>query len=378
MAEATILCEQDSSVHPFCLPIYHLTKWLTRDELRRMASLHNIRFDSRARKPALAALFLNHNCEVCKLNVSLFRCPDSQDHKTVNEEQVPTAHKAPPSKTLSRSLLKPYSILPLSQNETEETFLRFAHYLPLKDAMTLIKENNKMEAFALPMKHLACCLTRDELRNMASLHNIRYRQKDRKPMLKDLFTKHQCDVCESYASVFENCEVKKGPPTTTGGETTVHTSSEHEPDNKFPPSPPSRQQVEQIVNDFCADTSPSTFEESGCAVCVQLTLYSELIPVAECGCDLSPLVAAGVTRGERFSQSETIQELEGPVIDRTCKNICQNCVQSLEKGKAPKHALANGLWLGIVPDELKGLTFAEKMMIARVRHNRAVVRVSSG
>jgi hypothetical protein len=50
----------------------------------------------------------------------------------------------------------------------------------------------------------------------------------------------------------------------------------------------------------------------------------------------------------------------------------------LGKGKVPKQALANGFWLGSVPDELKDLTFAEKMMIARVRHNRAVVRVSSG
>ena len=378
MEEATILCEQDASLHPFCLPVYHLTKWLTRDELRRMASLHNIPFDSRDRKLALAALFLNHNCEVCNLNVSLFRCPVSAEHEAVNEEPILTGlHKAPSPKALSRSLLKPYGILPPSQNETEETYLRFAHYLPLKDAMTLIKDNHKMEAFTLPMKHLAHCLTRDELRRMASLHNIHYRQKDRKPVLKDLFTKHQCDVCEQYASIFENCGAKKGLPTATEGVKTVHIS-EHEPDNRFPPAPPSRQLVEQIVNDFCADTSPSTFEESGCAVCGQLTPYSELIPVANCGCDLSPLVAPGVTRRERSSQSVPIQELEGPVIDRTCKNICLNCVQSLEKGKVPKHALANGLWLGVVPDELKGLTFAEKMMIARVRHNRAVVRVSSG
>jgi len=34
---------------------------------------------------------------------------------------------------------------------------------------------------------------------------------------------------------------------------------------RFPPLAPASQQIEQIVNSFCADTSPSMFEESGCA-----------------------------------------------------------------------------------------------------------------
>jgi len=81
---------------------------------------------------------------------------------------------------------------------------------------------------------------------------------------------------------------------------------------------------------------------------------------------------------ERVSHEDPIEELKGPIIEHSCDKICQTCRISVEKGKIPKHALANGLWLGTVPDQLKGLTFSEKMMIARVRHNRAVVRVSSG
>ena len=41
-------------------------------------------------------------------------------------------------------------------------------------------------------------------------------------------------------------------------------------------------------------------------------------------------------------------------------------------------ALANGKWLGDIPEQLKDLSFAEKLLISRVRHNRCVVRVSSG
>lgn len=44
----------------------------------------------------------------------------------------------------------------------------------------------------------------------------------------------------------------------------------------------------------------------------------------------------------------------------------------------PTLALANGLWIGKIPEELRDLTYAEQMLIARVHHNRCIVKVSSG
>lgn len=44
----------------------------------------------------------------------------------------------------------------------------------------------------------------------------------------------------------------------------------------------------------------------------------------------------------------------------------------------PTLALANGLWVGKIPDELRDLTYAEQLLIARVHHNRCIVKVSSG
>jgi len=44
----------------------------------------------------------------------------------------------------------------------------------------------------------------------------------------------------------------------------------------------------------------------------------------------------------------------------------------------PTFALARGLWLGEIPDELQQLSFAEKLLIGRVRHNRCVVCVAKG
>ena len=45
--------------------------------------------------------------------------------------------------------------------------------------------------------------------------------------------------------------------------------------------------------------------------------------------------------------------------------------------KMPILALANGLWIGKIPDELKDLTYAEHLLIVRVHHNRHIVKVSS-
>ncbi|KAJ6622054.1 hypothetical protein B0H10DRAFT_1788658, partial [Mycena sp. CBHHK59/15] len=41
-------------------------------------------------------------------------------------------------------------------------------------------------------------------------------------------------------------------------------------------------------------------------------------------------------------------------------------------------SLANHMWIGRVPWQLKDLSYAEWMLIAKVRHNRCVVRVASG
>ena len=71
-------------------------------------------------------------------------------------------------------------------------------------------------------------------------------------------------------------------------------------------------------------------------------------------------------------------ELDGNVIDTSCQHICIYCEKTVRCRKKPKFALARGLWLGNIPEELQQLSFAEKLLIGRVRHNRCVVRVAKG
>src|ERR1700723_2836503 len=80
----------------------------------------------------------------------------------------------------------------------------------------------------------------------------------------------------------------------------------------------------------------------------------------------------------RCKSSDPVKELRGPILAPDCNKVCYMCVESLEKKQLPTLSLANGLWVGKIPDELKDLTYAEQLLIARVRHNRCIVKVSSG
>src|SRR6202044_2113789 len=148
-------------------------------------------------------------------------------------------------------------------------------------------------------------------------------------------------------------------------------------DVKFTPAPPSAGLCQNIVSDFCADTSPDVFEEAGCAVCGKLTPICEMEELSEVE-NLSLLKVDGVTRKARSSSSDPIKELRGPILAPGCGKVCYVCVESLEKEKMPTLALANGLWVGEIPHVLQDLTYAEQLLIARVRHNRCIVKVSSG
>jgi hypothetical protein len=89
------------------------------------------------------------------------------------------------------------------------------------------------------------------------------------------------------------------------------------------------------------------------------------------------LNVSGVTRLERTKASDKIEEYHEPVLDNSCDRVCNQCRRYLRTAKIPPHALANGLWLGAVPEQLAQLRFVEKLLIQRVRVNGCFVRVAS-
>ncbi|KAJ7710829.1 hypothetical protein B0H17DRAFT_914354, partial [Mycena rosella] len=149
-------------------------------------------------------------------------------------------------------------------------------------------------------------------------------------------------------------------------------------DAEFPPTPATDSDIHRILTNSSAAVQPDRFIESGCAVCGRLMPLSDLTPLTEYKGLLDKLRAEGVTRLERFTSSDPICEHDGPVLADGCTHLCIECEATLAKNRVPRHALANHGWLGQVPPALKNLTYAECIMIARVRHNRCVIRVNSG
>jgi hypothetical protein len=123
---------------------------------------------------------------------------------------------------------------------------------------------------------------------------------------------------------------------------------------------------------------PNQFIEAGCAVCGRLTPQDELTPLDQFKGSLEHLSGKNVSRRERFCSSDPIFELAGPVLAEGCSHICIECEGPVLNKVIPCNALANYNWVGVVPPQLQGLTYVEGLMIARVRHNRCVIRVNSG
>jgi Helitron helicase-like domain at N-terminus len=288
----------------------------------------------------------------------------------------------------------------------------------------------------MPLSQLVCKMTIKDIKNVARVHRVHIPSKLRLPDIHALFDDHFCPCCESHVSVFKphliktdgerfrkwyngidqdkkatrvkanalkktrNSQMEKEKCVENALKKTINNQVEKEnivennattADNDldrqqntevhtFPPEPPTDRIKHRIIADWCKDISPDAFEEAGCAVCGQLTLLKELVPLSDADCNYELLLreGSGMTRLERNVYSDPVQEIKGPVIDHECSSVCRSCRQILHRGHVPTYALANGLWLGKTPPVLQDLKFAERMLISRVRHNHCVVRVSSG
>ncbi|PBK91902.1 hypothetical protein ARMGADRAFT_931532, partial [Armillaria gallica] len=59
-----------------------------------------------------------------------------------------------------------------------------------------------------------------------------------------------------------------------------------------------------------------------------------------------------------------IVAVDGPVVDLSTDLICLKCRVSVWKGEVLKNVLANGLWLGEVPEVLSKLSFVECILVS--------------
>ena len=202
-----------------------------------------------------------------------------------------------------------------------------------------------------------------------------------------------CTPCESYTCVFVKLDIKKQNnsgntkdiPVTYQKKLTSHFGR---PALKlkpgclapFPPEKNTRNHLENIAYSFCRATDPCALQEVGCMICGMLVRKQDAVKKEEAKVDFNILCDNGlkVACQERWDTNQPRQEIQGPITDNSCSYLCMDCLKLLRRRKIPLLSLANGNWIGNVPTQLSDLSYAEKLLIARVRPNYCVVRVESG
>ena len=106
--------------------------------------------------------------------------------------------------------------------------------------------------------------------------------------------------------------------------------------------------------------------EAGCAVCGELKPVGTLSRLKGIKNLLGVIEAQGVTCMERKLAASPVKEYPGPVLDHLCSQVCDSCRKDIRKGKVPRLALANNLWIGKVPEVLNNLRYVEKILVARL------------
>ena len=238
----------------------------------------------------------------------------------------------------------------------------------------------------LPLANLVDLVPLANARSIVALHGIAPGSRCNAAILKSCVAEYSCSECPGYVMVFsvvEDAAIKSVERTVryrakTNLKSNQQLEMKPEVNARFPPEPASKDFELCIIRNACKRMDPNHFEEVGCAVCGELKPRSDSSRLKSVKNILGILEAPGVTRVERKTDKCPIKEYRGPVLDYSCGSVCNGCRGDLRKGKVPKLALSKNLWLGSVPDVLKNLTFVEKILVEKVRHTCAFVKVASG
>jgi hypothetical protein len=301
-----------------------------------------------------------------------------------------------PGETINAAVTHPNSNTEISLHQWT-----FEFQCLLADVCGLLERNADCVAAFIDLKDVIQPATKADLIKLARLHGVWLPTRLNVAECRERMTEHVCEECPKIFSIFRRLPSTVRAPIKSSKKdkrleplpTDAQIRANHKRvsglvsifkwrrkvaygrlrHNKFPPRPLSMKENHKILTRYCKTISPRSFMERGCAVCGYLTAIKQLTPLTEYKGNLNILVGPGVTRRERFSLADPIQELEGPILADDCSDICVDCQVCVDNGVVPKLALSRHNWIGPIPDALKDLSFAENIMIAKIRHNRCVV-----
>jgi hypothetical protein len=339
------------------IPLTTLMLRLTIADLKVIAKCHKINVHSKIKLQEIQNVLGNHICNDCEEYVSVFEilCNDDLDDKkkVLNLQAVKKSQAKNPD-------YKASNLQAVKKNQASNPDYKAAH-------LQAVKKNQANNPDY-------------KVSNLQAVKKSQVNNPDYKAFNLQTVKKSQANNPDYKASNLQ--AVKKSRANNPEKARQANLSSVRKYQEKistsFPSAAPSEKLQHTIIFNWCKDTAPSQFMESGCIVCGKLTPILELKKLSKTNLDLDVLIQSGMSQKERTCSEDPIVDIEGPVLDKKLDSICKSCSKSISQGKVPLMALANGKWLGEVPIQLQNLSFAEQLLVARVRHNRCLVKVSSG
>ena len=300
---------------------------------------------------------------------------------TKTAHSTPESHGTPRRRVGGGCVSKTYSFSQISDHLVPGSMEAGQdHYVAHVDEIELLTyPSPQFVHTSIPLNELFTFLPLSHARKIAAVHGISVGSRCSTMELMMLIVNHSCIRCRTFFTVFSieltlakmnarrvaKCRAKKTPqePLRT---------------HEFPPHPADYSLTHAILSNICSKMKPAKLEEAGCAVCGELKPVGTLSRLKGIKNLLNIVEAQGVTRIERKSMACPVKEYPGPVLDHSCSQVCDGCRKDIRKGKVPRLALANNLWIGKVPEVLKNLRYVEKILVARVRHTCGYVKVASG
>jgi len=220
-------------------------------------------------------------------------------------------------------------------------------------------------------------LSTRQLQKILDLHGVDYAITDNKKRLKSRLKK--------YIRILEVGKVKDAD----AEHERMERLQKHEEIRKNWPKLVPPQLKEKLIKDFRNMTSSATLSTFTCSCCARELSLKERQRKAHTEIDIDILSAPDVHWSDSDATPPPTPFSTGPLANKLLDvngvtkadsgtyylDICTSCLRSLRKNSMPKHSLANRLYLGPIPDELRDLTMVEECMIARARAKSWIVKL---
>ena len=133
--------------------------------------------------------------------------------------------------------------------------------------------------------------------------------------------------------------------------------------------------MNSIVQEFIERTGNEAMKTMVCACCALETEASNITKSTFESIPNRSLLIPRIPHPGHDIFQKMLLEPKGVDVGANSVNICYKCYINLERGNLPSFALANDMWIGRVPDCLKSLTLAERLLIAKYLPTAYVVKL---